>query len=357
MPNKKEESEKKENGSHSNSIYAFSELLRSISKVLWTAAILILFIGLGKLFIFRSSKSSSPKKTVQKTVLEKIDWGNVNDDIRMSLEKSRKYAESIASKELTQWVDRLMSRVDDDFLPWYFDYWTQQKMGLEGLIAQIWHWVDSDSPTAAEKITEDVQSEFSSKVLRPQIAQLELERIVNKTVGEYSKSLSDNLNKIPGKYNIKRADWERYIGDISVMTGNVDAGRSVSISLKVLTGVGAGGLYLMFRSIKPVISKIGAKISTKMSAKFAARMATKTGGKVAYKAGGKFLGSIIAIGIIIWDVWDHFNTKKKAMPVLRRNIRDYLIELKRSVLTDPDYGVMTVIHRMELGIVSELKDR
>lgn len=347
------EKESKQGPGHLNSI---SELLRSISKVLWTIAFLILVAGLGKLLIFRSSEKISHPDKVEKPVLEKIDWRMVNRDIKLGLEKSRKHVEELASKDLDKWTQKLMIRVDEDFLPWYFSYWTQQKMGLEGLLAQIWHWVDSDSSTAAEKITEDVQEEFSSKVLRPQIAQLELERIINIVVAEYSKNLSFNLEKIPKKYNIKKVDWDRYINDISVMTGNVEAGREISISLKVLTGAGVGGLFLMFRSIKPLISRVGAKLSGKMSAKFAAGMATKTGGKVAFRSGGRFIGSIIAIGIIIWDVWDHFRTKKKAMPILRRNIKDYLVELKKSILNDPDFGIMTVIHRLESKIVLGLKD-
>ncbi len=340
-----------------NTLGNISELLRAVSKVLWTIAILILVAGVGKLIFFKSSAKIPDRREIEKPVLEKIDWEGVNKEIRSSLERSRKSAENRASELLDNWIGRLMKRVDNNFLPWYFGYWTQQKMGLDALLAQIWHWVDSGSPSAAEKITEEVQDEFSSRVLRPQIAQMELERIINSIVAGYSKSLSGDLDKIPVKYQIKRADWERYISDISRMAGNVEASREVSVSLKVLTGAGAGGLFLLFRAIKPVISKIGAKLSAKMSTKFASKLATKTGSKVALKSGGKFIGSIIAIGIIIWDVWDHYSTKKRALPVLKQNIKDYFTELKFSILRDPGYGIMTVIHKLELKIVNSLGNR
>lgn len=357
MSKKRNEVGKEIGGGSESRLSAFSELLRSISKVLWTVAVLILVAGLGKLFIFKSTDNSGIKKTVEKPLLEKINWEMVNEEIKSSLEKSRIHAEKVASMDLDKWIHGLMLRVDEEFLPWYFDYWTQQKMGIEGLLAQIWHWVDDESPTAAEKITEDVQRQFSAKVLRPQIAQLELERIVNKTVAEYSKSLSGDLSKLPKKFNIKRADWDRYITDISVMTSSVEAGREISISLKVLAGAGAGGIALIFRTIKPLLTKIGSKISGRMATGIAAKMAAKTGGKVALRSGGKFLGSIIAIGIIVWDVWDHYRTKQRAMPVLRRNIKDYLLELKNSILTDTDFGIMTVIHKMEIKIVSGLREK
>ncbi len=73
------------------------------------------------------------------------------------------------------------------------------------------------------------------------------------------------------------------------------------------------------------------------------------------RTGGKFVGTIIAVGIIIWDVWDHYNTKKKAMPVLRTNIKDYFRELKMSILFDPEYGVMTIIYGMEKNIAESIR--
>ena len=154
----------------------------------------------------------------------------------------------------------------------------------------------------------------------------------------------------PGEYKIERADWDRYISDISVMVKNVEANRTTPLSLKALVGVTAGGTILLANTLKPIIIKIGSKISTKLAAKTAGKMAAKTGGKVAAKTGGKFLGTIIAVGIIIWDVWDHYATKKKAMPVLRQNIYDYLKEVKQSILHDPSYGIMTIIYGMEQSI-------
>ena len=59
------------------------------------------------------------------------------------------------------------------------------------------------------------------------------------------------------------------------------------------------------------------------------------------------MGAIVAIGIIIWDVWDHHATKSKAKPILRKNIYDYLNEVKESILHDPSYGIMTIIYEME----------
>ncbi len=345
---------KKKDSNHyekkSERIYAWSDLLKTFNKFLWLIVILIILGVLGKLFVFKSDKDTKVSEPVKKPVVEKIDWNQVNKEIAKVMKQARKEAEALASAKLDQWIEKNMERVDNDFLDWYFGYWTQQKLGLQSLLAQVWHWVDSDSPTAAEKLTQVVQEEFTNRVIRPQIAQLELERIINETVSHYCDTLKGKLEQIPGEYKIERADWDRYISDISVLVKNVEANRTTPLSLKALVGVTAGGTILLANTLKPIIIKIGSKISAKLAAKTAGKMAAKTGGKVAAKTGGKFLGTIIAVGIIIWDVWDHYSTKKKAMPVLRQNIYDYLKEVKQSILHDPSYGIMTIIYGMEQSI-------
>lgn len=340
----------------SNRIYAWSDLLKSFSKFLWIIVIIIVLGALGKLFVFKSGKDTKVSEPLKKPVIEKIDWSKVNKDIERMMTEARKETQELASTKLDTWIEQNMKRVDNDFLEWYFSYWTQQKLGLQSLLAQVWHWVDSDSPTAAENMTEEVQEEFTNRVIRPQIAQLEIERIINEIVSFYSSTLKGKLEKIPTEYEISRVDWERYIEDISIMVKNVEANRRTPLTLKALVGVTAGGTVLVFNSLRPIITKIGAKISSKMAAKTAAKMAAKTGGKVAVKTGGKFVGAIVAIGIIIWDVWDHHATKKKAKPILRQNIYDYLNEVKESILHDPSYGIMTIIYEMEQSISVDMDE-
>lgn len=342
------------NDEKSGRIRAWSDLIRSISKFLWVIVIIIALVALGKIFVFKGDKDKGKLKPVKKPVVEKVDWSKVDQAVAKTMSEARMDVEKLAAAKLDLWIRGNMERVDNDFLEWYFSYWTQQKLGLKGLLAQVLHWVDSDNPSAAEKITQEVQEEFTNRVIRPQIAQLEIERIVSEVIARYSDVLKNKMDKIPGEYNINPADWDRYISDISIMVKNVEANRGTPLSLKAIVGLTAGGTVVVVSALRPLIAKIGARISTRLAAKSAAKMAAKTGGKVAAKTGSKFLGTIIAVGIIIWDVWDHYDTKKKAKPVLRQNILDYLKEVKNSILHDPAYGIMTIIYQMETSITKEV---
>ncbi|MCP4146307.1 MAG: hypothetical protein GY757_01025 [bacterium] len=87
-----------------------------------------------------------------------------------------------------------------------------------------------------------------------------------------------------------------------------------------------------------------------MSVTASAKIAKTAGTKVAARAGGRFLGPIVAIGVIIWEFWDHYSNKKEALPRLRKNIADYFKEVKHLLLYDGKYGIMTIIYKMEMDM-------
>jgi hypothetical protein len=199
--------------------------------------------------------------------------------------------------------------------------------------------------------------------LRPEIAQLQIERIAAETVKVYVAALQNHLNTIPNKYNLSQHDWERYLSDIAVLTATVEGTRDLSLTLKTLMVTGAAGGTVaaakLTTLLKPMMAKIGTTMTTQAATqgagKAAARVAAKTGAKVGAKVGGKLLGPIVGVGVLIWDLWDHQHIKQVEKPILRQNLMDYLTELQYSLLYEPGTGLMTMIDRLEASMVSSLK--
>ena len=340
------------------------------SKLIWGSIGIIIIATIGRFLHTRSqTPSTDPIKQRPETEIQKpIPWHDVDKDIVLALRTASGNAQAYANKELTAWTAGLQQRIDNDFLKWYFSYWQQQWMGLKAMgywIAdhEIIERMVGEQPNMAERMTEEIQEEFAKRVLRPQIAQLQIERIADSTVRVYVQELSRNLTMIPEKYQLSQSDWERYLNDIALLTESIEGNREISVSLKAVAASGvAGGTVAavkVTKMLKPMIAKIGTKMTTKASAKgagkVAATLASKTGAKVGAKVGGKFLGAIVGVGVIIWDVWDHRHTKKIEEPILRENLADYLTELQHSLLHEPETGLMSIVHTLEGNVVAGLK--
>jgi hypothetical protein len=271
------------------------------------------------------------------------------------MEKACRQAEQQAAAEIDAWIEANMKLVETDFFDWYFSYWTQQKLGLHAFFAGIWHSLNSHSPTAFEKITSLVQEEFSNRVIRPIIAQQQIEKIIKKTAQGYIAAVREKIPGAAANYEIKQVQWDRYIGDMSALAAGVKANRQVSLPVKAAVGAAIGVTYLTVKAFSSIFTKIGSKISKKFAARLAAEMAARGGGRTALRTRGLFVGIAMGVGVIVWDIVDHYITKKKAAPLLRRNISDYFKESKELLLHDPNYGIMRVIYRLEQAIYQDYK--
>jgi hypothetical protein len=302
----------------------FESSLKTIRAAIWLAVVVVIVSAVGRYLYHRGVPQSQTRPTSGNVPAPATDWSAIDASIVEALKSAHAKAEDLANGKLDAWVSSLMKRVDEDFLEWYFSYWTQQIIGLKG----IGHWVIGDSVT--EKITEDIQEEFSKRVLRPQIAQMEIERTTREVLELYVTELSNALKTIPSKYNIPHPVWERHLEDIAVLTFNVEGSRQVSLTMKTVATSSAVAGGVAVKKLGPAIAKIGGKISAKLAGKATAKVAAKTGAKVAAKSGGKFLGPIVGVGVLIWDAWDHNHTKNIERPILRQS----LVELFRRVEAD-----------------------
>lgn len=348
-----------------NKINAWSNLLSSIASVLksfapylWALVVIIVIIPLiGQAIIANSFNNNIPKPDPE-IVIEgrnQINWDKVDVAIRDSLKLAHENTNQYANEQLQVWVDDLATRIDPSFLDWYFGYFNQKSIEYKGFFTAIkggtlklLKFSNKDvNEQIAEEITADFQTEFAKRVLRPQIAQLQIERITNQIVRYYLDEVKNNVNNIAIKYKIPQTDWNNYLNNIAVSIYDTE-GNISNTPFKVFAG--AGG----YVAVKPLIVKLVPTVSSKVVAKLAgkagAKVATKTGGVLAGKIGGTFLDASVGVGIILWDVWDINHTAEIERPILKANLIDYLEEVKDSLLNNPQTGMMNIVDQIQTTI-------
>lgn len=348
---------------------AASRFLQAATSLLWRGALLAMLIAASTLLVSRAGRLAGTRPDAA-TVAPKprdvetappIDWSQVDAAVVEAAAAARQHAEQRASEELDAWTRQMLDRVDADFLPWYFGYWNQQSMGLKACWQGMKHRVAGyitaeDTPSPAQQMAADIQAEFASRVLRPESAQLRLERITQQAVEVYLADLRERLADIQARYRIEPRAWEEYLDGIGTGVQRVDGNRQVPLSLKALTVSTAGGAAILARSLTGLVARTQTHLAAQAAGKPIARLAAGAGAKVAARAGSKLLGPAVAVGVIAWDLWDHHRTVKENQPVLRDALAEYLWLQKESLLRDPRTGVLAAIHQVEGGIAQSLKD-
>lgn len=361
-------------------IVAISQFIKSITPVIWVVVILVIVIRFWStmpIFGASSELKSSPKTNspVTVTVPPSISTTQFDEQIGLALRNAHSKAETFANQELDSWVDDLIDRVDDDFLNWYFDYFTQLFFGVKGITSDVSSLIsrqfNPNQPTLqeqkAENLTEEFQKEFANRVLRPEIAQLKLERFTRETINTYVAELSKELAGIQSEYKIPQADWERYLGGVSTTIFDME-GNKQNLSMRALS---RGSGYLVAVPLVKATGKIGGGVAAKFAAatankaaaKATTKLATKTAGKVAGKFSAQTLSAVglnlidplAALGILAWDIWDNYHTAEVEKPIMREAILEYLKEVKMALLYNPQDSIMSAIYNFEGGIFEKIE--
>jgi len=328
---------------------AYSSLLRAVSITSFTAAVLVL---LGSAIGSCHKTASRQARPVTKNVPVRpaIPYDQINKEIINAVAAAKTKAMAAAAVELDAWVSELMKKADDDFADWYFGYWNQQGLALNFA-------VDSLSGDANEKLAEKIQKEFSSRVLSPQIAALRYQRIVDNAVNVYVADVRKSISAIPVKYDIPAADFDRYLADAGQMLKDINGNRSVPLTLKSLSLPVAYGGVLTTKLLYDFTRKIVARVSARLGAQCAETAAARAGTAAAETAAGwaaRCVVPLLTVGFVAWEYYDHTSTVKEQKPILLRNIRELLNELRETLLNDPQSGVKGVLAGFEDSILRSL---
>ncbi|NMF66599.1 hypothetical protein DP113_20080 [Brasilonema octagenarum UFV-E1] len=293
-------------------------------------------------------------------VINPVRWDKVDQAIRSDLETAHNKVE-LASKKLDVWTDELMVKVDNSFLPWYFGYWNQQVFGVQSLFQTAYRWVNGNALTAEEKLNQVVEAEFTNRVLQPQIAQLQIQKLTDESLNLYINTLQSELDITQHRFKIPQIRWQRYLQDIALVTRATESNRGTSLAFKSAGGTAIVGGVAVERGL----AKVAGKTLTKTIGKSVGKFTGKTVAKVIAKAGGTageavgqaiavatapIVGPILGTVIVAWDLIDHYQTRKVNEPILRTQIKQYLTSMKAIILNDSSTGFMSAIHDFEVQV-------
>ncbi|MCR5620853.1 MAG: hypothetical protein K6G18_03260 [Treponema sp.] len=324
-----------------------------------TATSVMLFSLAGR---YQLNKSSPHTIQELEAAVQEHDWWQyryeIGQEIMEAMSKARAAAESYADAELDGWVDDVMERVDGGFLDEYFGFWNTKGRELKALGRTVGHFFDRSSETAEEKLSRELSQEISDRIIRPDDAEARIKDVMDGSVVTYLSCLDRDLLDIREKYRVPTPDWNDYICSICNMTMDVDA-KLNPIALKAAMLSGCVAMFASPVIVHAIFTKVAAKAGgaalSQLGVQFAAGAAAGTGAAAGVTASQAvpFVGLAVLAAVCIWDVVDYKVNAEKGRTMLRENILDYLLEVKRALVWGSEESIMSSIYEWE----SEVRQR
>jgi hypothetical protein len=340
--------------------------LALISTCLASAVVILITVPVFQQFLPRPDMLLDPRRREQ-PVVRSIDLSGLTPELRRAVENARLDGLQHARAELDKLHAAVMSKVDGDFLDWYFGYWTQQRLALSYALNTGKSWIAGGD--AGRELQEAIAGEFSLRVMPAPVLDGELQRIARQSVAVFVTSLQGHLQSIPRQYEIPPAQWDAYLDSITTMVSQTEGSRNVPLTLKAFaTGAVLGGTGVM-TAMAPLVTAQFARTAilagstrasgalvgaaTRHAAGAISRQAAARGVAAAAGSWGAIAGGAAVAGVIAWEVWDHRRTVAENRPLLRGNI-DHFLRLYETSLIEPAGMIGAILHDLESKIVTNI---
>jgi len=135
-----------------------------------------------------------------------------------------------ARVELAKWREKVMERVDPEFLDWFFSYYQWRGSGA----VWVWRRMTGGKEYADNKYIQEIADAFAEKVMSPKEIEAEAARIARAAATMYRDRLVRGIAAVRDRFALVDAELD----NIGVVGGD-NAGRSVLVSLHEIASRGA----------------------------------------------------------------------------------------------------------------------
>lgn len=303
-----------------------------------------------------------------KQLVVPVDWAGVDQAVLESVRAARAAALDTGAVEIDRLHERMLARVDRDFLPWYFGYWQTQGRTVTYALDGARSFVVG-GPDAEARLGERMAEAFGERVIHPETLKLEMERIAGLMADRFATVAQGELAGIQATYRIDAAAFDRRLGELGAIVGD-HAPETTPIALKTLVAGGAGVALLPLRAalVRQAAVSIGRVFGTSAASTGARGLVSATAGRMALTVGGRagaaasgavvsgVIGVALVAGLAAWDYYDHQTTAEAQSPLLRQAIADHL-GAHRALLLASDGELGGALHQIEGAVATAVKAR
>lgn len=291
-------------------------------------------------------------------------WHQVDQEIVAASKSATLPARQYATQTMDSWMDSVYQRTETHFIPWFAGYWTQQWLTLK----VSWYKVSAKKgePTAAQRLDGYLQEQYRERVLDPVSKQIDPEAVTNQATAYYIQQLGQQLPSIAERHAISTEQLNAHLKEIPAISLAPPASRDATLYQLVYAEplIKLPAYVALIDRIHqaatgPEAGRPDAGISSvaiRSSEKLEASLAPRGAASAIAAAVGRVAGLTISVGMAGFGAITHQNERASMEEQMRNSLYTALNDKKRSLIDNPDFGVMSGVYYLAAQIEGSLGD-
>lgn len=281
-------------------------------------------------------------------------WRQVDGDIGHASRVAAESAENFARGLMESWMQRVQELGDEDFIPWYTSYWTQQWLSLK----VAWYRIgsgegdDGDGDGAVRRLAAYLQEQYQDRVVAPACAEIDPNQVMAQATTLYVVLLGEQLQGIPRRYGLSELHFDRRLRTIPAIAPTATATGASLYQLLHSQPVAElpayAGLLAEWRASAAGVAAGPADdrmspVATRAAERLVGRLAFGGGASVASAAAGGVAGVAISLAATLLGAVAHAQESPQIAAQLSETLSEAHAEMWQQLVEDRAGGVLAGI--------------
>ncbi|PYY84746.1 hypothetical protein DNK59_15955, partial [Pseudomonas sp. TKO26] len=171
----------------------------------WLLAVLLVFAGC-------VHRAPAP---VAVAPVSPATWRQVDNQLLDASRSATRQAEVYAQGSMEHWRTRVYQQTDEQFIPWFSGYWTQEWLSLK----VGWYSLNNrgDAGQSSRRLAEYLQEQYQERVLAPVALEIDADEIAGEAMEFYVQLLRQQLVQIGNRYQLPAPQLDQHLGQVQAI--------------------------------------------------------------------------------------------------------------------------------------------
>lgn len=277
-------------------------------------------------------------------------WRRVDGDIATASRTAAEQAREHALLSMERWMDLVYRQTDDEFIPWFSSYWTQQWLSMK----VSWYKLsaDGDKDPTVSRLALYLQEQYQERVLEPVAEEEEPKQIMERSTRLYIQELEQQLSGIPRRHEVPAEQFDQRLKAIPAITlapgaslyevVHADPLNRLPAYVALIERIRASPGGLGDWSADPGISSVAQRTSERLVNELATSGAASAVGAMV----GRVAGTTLSLGVSLFTAVARANERPETEAQLRENLKAAFDEEWLELMRNTERGVLAGVYHL-----------
>ena len=311
--------------------------------------------------------ATAPRAPVEvpQVMISPSTWQQVDQEIVSASQSATEQTRIYARGAMDYWRTRVYQLTEENFIPWFSSYWTQEWLSMK----VSWYTISAkgERDTSEKRLAAYLLEKYQEKVLAPVAVEIDPDAILSLASAFYVDILREELQKISQRHGVPMAQLNGRIQKVPAIALGPPSARDASL-YQIVHAETLNSLPAYAALIDKVHKAGGEKgvdstdsamapVAKRASQRIEAEMAPRGAASAVAAAAGKLAGGLITVGVAGIRALIQASDRPDSEALIRSSLGNTFDKAWTKLVQNPTTGVMAGTLYMAGQIESSLADR